>query len=364
MRRAASLAIVAVATIVSLALPRSAGADDASTPVQPGTTYALDPHAGTWLHGPNLPSPRQDAATVVLDGHIYVIGGFGPSGSPTSTTYVLEQPPGTNLTPSASAPPAPVFPVGSWTTARSIPEAIDHAAAAALDGYIYVAGGSVEKLVSNKFWRYDPGDDSWALMPPLPVPRYQATMQAYGDKLYLIGGASSHAQDERSIEVFDPATASWSLIDDALGSEREASQTALFGGRIALVGGRDREEHNFASCDLYDPDRNAWSVCSNLHLARSDFGLASVEDRLFAIGGTNLLTGVTSQTTEISGHDGEGWMDGRWMPFPREGMSVAVLGHIVWVIGGSSTDSTSPTASVLRYVIPTVKVKLGGRAPP
>ena len=346
----------------SSVLPHSAVADVATT-TQP-TTYALDPHAGSWLHGPNLPAPRQNAAVAVLDGHIYLIGGFGPGGSPTSSNFVLEQPPGTNLTPSASAPPAPVFPVGSWTTARSIPEAIDHAAAAALGGYIYVAGGSVEKLVSNKFWRYDPVDDSWAAMPPLPVPRYAATMQAIDGKLYLIGGASSHAQDERSIEVFDPATASWKLIDDALGSEREDSETALFGGKIVLIGGRDREEHNIASCDLYDPSHDKCLVCSSMHLARSDFGLASVEDRLFAIGGGNLLTGVTTQTTEISGQNGEGWMDGRWLPFPREGMSVAVLGHIVWVIGGSSSESTSPTASVLRYVIPLVKVKLGGRAPP
>lgn len=356
---------VAFAAALALAALAPAGPVTADEPpAQPQTTYALDPHGGTWLHGPNLPSPRQDAATAVLDGHIYVIGGFGPGASPTSTTFVLEQPPGTNLTPSESAPPAPVFPVGSWTAARSIPEAIDHAAAAALDGYIYVAGGSVEKLVSNKFWRYDPAEDSWASMPPLPVPRYQATMQAYDGKLYLIGGTASHGQDERSIEVYDPETRSWSMIENALGSEREASQTVLFDGKIALIGGRDRDEHNIASCDLYDPATNRWGVCSSLHTARSDFGLASVEDRLFAIGGGNLLSGITSQTTEISGRDGVGWMDGRWMPFPREGMSVAVLGHIVWVIGGSSTESTSPTASVLRYVIPIVRVKLGGRAPP
>jgi len=360
MRRIFSAAFLAAIATAAIAFPRSAIADEPT----PAPIYALDPHAGSWLHGPNLPAPRQDSAVAVLDGHIYVIGGFGPSGSPTASNFVLEQPPGTNLTPSASAAPAPVFPVGSWTTARAIPEAIDHAAAAALDGYIYVAGGSVEKLVSNKFWRYDPSDDSWATLPPLPVPRYAATMQPFGGKLYLIGGTSSHAQDERSIEVFDPATASWSLINDALGSEREASQTALFGGKIVLIGGHDRDEHNIATCDLYDPARNGWSACSSLHLARSDFGLASVEDRLFAIGGGNLLTGVTTQTTEISGQSGEGWMDGRWLPFPREGMVVAVLGHIVWVIGGSSSDSTSPTASVLRYVIPVVKVKLGGRAPP
>ena len=88
--------------------------------------------------------------------------------------------------------------------ARAIPEAIDHAAAAALGGYVYVAGGSVEKLVTNKFWRYDPADDSWAVMPPLPIPRYGPTMQAVDGKLYLIGGTASHGHDERSIEVFLP----------------------------------------------------------------------------------------------------------------------------------------------------------------
>lgn len=329
----------------------------------PEDRYALDPHAGVWLHGPSLPSPRQDAAVAVLGGRIYVIGGFGPDAGPTNTTFVLEPTPGTNLNPTLDQPPAPTLPVGTWTTARPIPEVIDHAAAATMGGFIYVAGGTVEKLVTNKFWRYDPSDDSWASMPPLPIPRYAPTMQAVNGKLYLIGGAASHGHDERSFEVFDPATASWSLIDNALPEEREASQTALFGGRIALVGGRDRDEHNLTSCDLYDAVRDAWAPCSSLHMGRSDFGLAAVDDRLFAIGGINMLSGLTTQTTEISGAGGRGWMDGHWLPAPRTSMSIAVVGHTVWVIGGSNWGAVSPTANVLRYVIPLVKVKFGGRAP-
>jgi Kelch motif protein len=329
----------------------------------PDDRYEIDPHAGVWLHGPNLPSPRQDTAIAVLGARIYVIGGLGPGAAPTDTTFVLEPASGTNLAPSPEQPPAPTLPVGSWSTARPIPEVIDHAAAASLDGYVYVAGGTVEKLVTNKFWRYDPSDDSWAVLPPLPVPRYGPSMQASNGKLYLMGGTSSHGHDERSIEVYDPATASWSLIQDALPVEREGSATSMFGGRIALVGGRDREERNQASCDLFDPANNAWSICSSLHLARSEFGLASIGDRLFAIGGVNLLSGLTTQTTEISGAGGQGWMDGHWMPAPRQGMSIAVIGHTVWVVGGSNWDATAPTASVLRYVIPLVRVKFGGRAP-
>ena len=126
----------------------------------------------------------------------------------------------------------------------------------------------------------------------------------------------------------------------------------------------DAQQHNITACDLYDAPHNDWSVCSNLHSGRSGFGLAAVDDRLFAIGGVNLITGVATQTIEISGAGGRGWMDGRWLPSPRTGMCVAVVGHTVWVIGGTNWDAVSPTASVVRYIIPLVKVKFGGRAPP
>lgn len=329
----------------------------------PSDTFELDPHAGVWLHGPNLPSARQDAATAVLGGRIYIIGGFGPNSSPTDTTYVLDFAAGTNLNPSMEEPPPPTLPVGSWSTARPIPEPVDHAAAASLDGYVYVAGGDIEKLVTNKFWRYDPADDTWAAMPPLPIPRYGPTMQALDGKLYLIGGATSHGNDEISIEVFDPDTASWSLIPYGLGVERLALASAVFEDQIAVVGGRDDEERNLTSCDLYNPQTNHWTACSNMHEARSGLGLAAIGDRLMAIGGVDVRASTTTQTTEISGDQAHGWMDGHWMPAPRTGMSIAVIGHSIWVIGGSSWDATAPTTSVLRYVVPIVKVKFGGRAP-
>jgi hypothetical protein len=339
------------------------GASPAPSPTTLPEHFALDPHAGTWLRGPSLPQPRQDAAAAVLDGRIYVIGGFGPNSESTSTNFVLEPPAGTDMSPAPDQPIPPIVPLGAWTQARPIPEAVDHAAAASLDGYLYVAGGSIEKMVTNKFWRYDPIEDDWVSLPPLPTPRYGAVMQAVNGKLYLIGGAASHGDDETSIEIYDPSTRSWSVIENELPAERYAPASAMFGDEIAVVGGRGRAEQNFTSCDLYDPKHDKWTACSSMNLARSGFGLACVDRHLFAIGGVNIMTGTTTQTTEISGANLSGWMDGHWLPAPRTGMSVAVLGHTVWVIGGSNWDATSPIASVIRYVIPLVKVKFGGRAP-
>jgi N-acetylneuraminic acid mutarotase len=358
---AAITSAAARSAILALVVAMFALGDATATPPP---QFELDPHAGSWLHGPDLPAPRQASASAVLGGRIYVIGGFGSDSEPTDTTYVLEPAVGTDLSPSLDKTPVPLLPVGSWTTARPIPEAVDHAAAASLDGYLYVVGGTIEKKVTNKFWRYDPIDDKWAALPPLPIPRWDPTMQAFNGKLYVIGGSSSGGDDETGIEVFDPADLTWTVIVRALGTEREESRTVIFGDKIAIVGGRDRQEHNQVSCDLYDPVHDAWSVCSDMHMGRSGFGLASVGDQMFAIGGVNQLTGITTQTTEISGHGGDGWMDGRWLPAPSQEMSVAVIGHIVWVIGGSNWDATAPTATVLRYVIPLVKVRFAGRPHP
>jgi N-acetylneuraminic acid mutarotase len=357
--------MIAIRSCVALAVAclAASSAMRASGDPTPAPQFALDPHAGSWLRGPNLPAPRQAAASAVLGGRIYVIGGFGADSQPTNTTFVLEPATGTDLSPSIDRPPPPTLPVGTWTTVRPFPESVDHAAAASLDGYIYVAGGTIEKMVSNKFWRYDPVDDTWTAMPPLPVPRWDATMQGVNGKLYLIGGSASGGNDEKGIEVFDTATNAWSVIPLALLVEREQSRTAMLGGRIAVVGGRDNTEHDEASCDLFNTADDSWKACSDMHTARAGFGLAAVGDQLFALGGVNELSGMTTQTTEISGHNAVGWMDGHWLPAPSQGMSIAVLGHIVWVIGGSNWDATAPTATVLRYVIPVVKVRFGGRPP-
>lgn len=343
-----------------------------------------DLNHGSWVRGPDLPEARQDAAAVVYQGRIYLIGGYGPKAAQESSTLVLE-PDLVTQTPRPEDQGGPIVAhLGAWTYAKPIPEAVDHAAAAALDGFIYVAGGRIEKLVTNKFWRYDPIADEWLELPSMPVPRYGPTMQAMNGKVFVIGGTSSHGNDERGVEIYDIASAQWTLVADALGVEREDASSVILGDRIAIVGGHDRGQHDLPYCDLWDPGRNRLSPCSNLHHARSSFGLAAIEDRLVAIGGEDrpdapLPVGIDAadpfqvdrftnrvaphgQTMEISGAGAEGWRDGPWMSAPRQGMATVTLNRAVWVIGGAHSWGVAPTKSVLRYVSPLTKVKLGGRS--
>lgn len=348
---AAAFAVVALSGSTLLA----AGSDDAYD-------VQADLNSGAWVRGPNLPAARQDAAAVVLADRVYVIGGFGPRSQQMDTTLVWD-PQVVATVPQDPAEQHAGSHLGSWTYAAPIPEPVDHAAAATYGSHIFVAGGRIENLVTNKFWRYDVANDSWVELPSMPVPRYGAVMQAYQDKLYLIGGAVSHGNDERSIEVYDVTHGRWSLQQDALPYGRTAMGSVLINDRIALLGGRDDDERDLTSCDLYDPLRNHWSLCSALRMPRSDFGVSEIGGRLLAVGGEDLRFNATTQTTEISEPALRGWLSGPWLPGPRHGMAQVTLGNVVWVIGGASWSGTAPTNVVYRYVSPVVRVKLKGRAP-
>ena len=319
-----------------------------------------DLNKGVWVRGPNLPSPRQDAAAAVIAGRIYLIGGFGPHNQQMDTTLVWEP----QIVPGQprGEPERAGARLGVWTYAARIPEPVDHAAAVAVGSYIYVAGGRIEDLVTNKFWRYDAGSDTWMQLPSMPIPRFGPTMQAVGDKLYLIGGAVSHGRDATSMMVYDIPSGQWSVREYATSYERVAPESVLIDGRIALVGGRDDNERNLPFCDLYDPSRDRWYTCVGLRQGRSDFGLSVVNGRLVAVGGEDLRAYQPTQTMEISEQAIRGWLSGPWMPSPRHGMSQVTLGNVVWVMGGSSSTGTAPSAQVLRFISPLVKVRFKGHA--
>ena len=355
---------------VQTAAPTSAPAP-ASTTTAAATPddYVLRPdlNNGRWVEGPTLPSPRQNAAVAVLNGRIYLIGGFGSDLRQHDTTFVL-QPPLVTSTPIPEFQGGPIpTNVGTWQTAAPVPESVDNAAAVSYLGYIYLAGGRIENKVTNKAWRYDPVDDRWAEMRSMPVPRHGATLQAMDGKLYLIGGAASHGNDDTSIEVFDIARNSWSLVQNALGNARIGVASTVTQGKIAVLGGMTREGAFLSSTDYYDPQRNRWTSASNMRTARANFGLTVVENRLVAIGGitpppTPDEEPAPTQTMEISAGYNSGWMGGPWMPFPRQGMAVATLGDVVYIMGGSPWYGVGPISDVRRYVSPLIKVRFGARA--
>src|SRR5438270_12703292 len=98
---------------------------------------------GVWFRAAPMPSARQEISTAVINGRIFVIGGFDSAGASTSTVEVYD--PTTN----------------SWSSAAPIPMATNHNAAAVAAGKLYAFGGT-----SNRVFLYNPGPNTWTDLVP------------------------------------------------------------------------------------------------------------------------------------------------------------------------------------------------------
>jgi hypothetical protein len=135
-----------------------------------------------WTKGPDLPEPRADASVVQVSGTVYVIGGLGADGKPTTTVYTLTPDPKTGVLP-------------EWKTAPdalTLPEARSGAAGvAAPDGLLLVGGEGPDGPVATTWHSlFDPQGvlQAWEVEAPLVAPQADATASIIGNDIWLYGG--------------------------------------------------------------------------------------------------------------------------------------------------------------------------------
>jgi hypothetical protein len=163
------------------------GGSDGQAP-QASTSQAVieDGAIGEWSDGPALPEPRDRASTIFFGGSIYVDGGFGEDGAPSTTTYVLAPDPDTGA-------------LGEWTASEELvlPEARADAAIVALADGILLVGGSNADGPTTTTWKaplnLDEGTlQAWEQQPgALFEPSTGSRAAQVGDYVWLYGGESS-----------------------------------------------------------------------------------------------------------------------------------------------------------------------------
>lgn len=130
---------------------------------------------------PALPEPRSDASVLLVSGTVYVFGGYGADGAPTTTVYSL-------------TPDGTTGELGDWTAVEglALPEARAGAAVVATpDGVLLIGGEGPDGPVTT-VWKSLLADDgslgAWEAEAALLRPQAGGTAALVGDFVWLWGG--------------------------------------------------------------------------------------------------------------------------------------------------------------------------------
>jgi N-acetylneuraminic acid mutarotase len=261
--------------------------------------------ATAWGSRPPLQVARVGAAYATIDGRILDAGGFDPP----IATY-------------DSAEVRRTTGAGVWRTVAPMGTPRANAAAAVLDGRVWVLGGYDDVAMLDSVQRYDPRTNTWSPGPALPEPRAQAGAAVLNGVLYLVGGDVPGGADEvrtASAIAFDPHQQRWTSIAP-LPAARDRLRLVAAGHYLYAVGGTAAEGTSLSSVDRYDPRTGAWTSVAPMRESRAVPGVTVVQhgrERLIAaIGGCQFAAGALVQfrrTTELFNP-----VTGRWRLLPAQ----------------------------------------------
>jgi N-acetylneuraminic acid mutarotase len=236
---------------------------------------AYDPCTNKWTTVAPLPvATYAHAAVTGTDGRIYVLGGFGGSGT---AAYAYD------VATNAWSTLAPMSTVRGYFGAGVGP-----------DGRIYAVGGQQNSggctvLASAEV--YSPVSNTWAPVGPMSAARTtHAVVTGADGRIYAIGGEDCSCTAYGSVEVFDFATSSWGPGVAMPTAQSVTAATKGPDGRIYVIGGESGANgcQSGATSLVQIFDGTAWTTGANMPTARRSLAVATgpgSKGFVYAIGG-------------------------------------------------------------------------------
>nr|XP_057932341.1 kelch-like protein 36 [Doryrhamphus excisus]XP_057932342.1 kelch-like protein 36 [Doryrhamphus excisus]XP_057932344.1 kelch-like protein 36 [Doryrhamphus excisus] len=237
----------------------------------------------------------------------------------------------------------------NWEIETQLPAQQSHHCLAVLGGFIFAAGGSssrdnVGDAACNRLYRYDPRHNQWTNGAPMNTPRVDFYLAAVGDCLIAVGGRNGLGTLS-SVERYDPAGNCWSYVA-GLPRLTYGHAGAVHHGVVYISGGHDYQIGPYRKDVLcYDPSRevDAWVECPPMSLARGWHAMASLNDLVYAIGGSDDHE-ATDERFDILHAESYNPRSRQWTQVapllsPNSEAGLAVWAGRIYVLGGYSWEA-------------------------
>lgn len=315
-----------------------------------------------WTKIAPFPEPSEEILGATAGGKMYVFAGLAPLWKPKGLVYEYD--------------PAS----DKWTKKKPMALPSHHVAFTEYKGKIYAFGGFVMPQTGpaawvpiNNSWEYDPQADSWKALAPMPIKRGSSLAAVVGDKIYVIGGATTRpGVNETSIDPnrpqlvlgtndeYDPETNTW-RERSPMPTPRNHAAIGVVNGKIYVIGGRVGAAFIAPSTDIsvveeYDPATDMWSPpLARMPTARSALAAGVIDGRIFIAGGEYQDTKMmaTFRAVEAYNPASNSWATLPSLPVSRHGLAGGAIGNRFYVVGGdvqsagTGLDVSSPESEYL-----------------
>lgn len=285
--------------------------------------------SGAWTKIASMPQGRDEEQAVAINGKIYLIGGAwddvkdGKRDERYTDGFMTEFDPQTNAWRERSHGL-------EGLTHQGV--AVLNGKIYMVGGF---AGGH-HTLPAAGVYSYDPATDKWQTLAPLPSPMGGISLAAVGGMIHVVGGRYMGEEGTLPVHlVYNPAGNSWHQAAP-LTTSRDHAGVFVVGGKIHLIGGRTGEAtQNTAVHEIYDPATDKWSSAAPMPTGRSSVAFAEYHDMLVLAGGECKM-GKTYDEVEAYDLRNDRWVKLPSLPGPRHGFAAAAAGDKLFLFGGST----------------------------
>ena len=243
------------------------------------TVEVYDTKNNSWQRLADMPTPRLYAGAAVMDGKIYVVGGYRVIDRRMKTLKVVEV--------------------------------------------------------------YDPQTDTWERKQDMSIPRRQFGIGVVAGKIYAIGGENLFADPSLldHVEVYDPVSDTW-VKRAELPSRRDEVKVAVVQDTIYVIGGFGWPPVGLgavlATIEAYHPKTNRWREKSDMPNLRTDFSTVVVDDKIYLIGGYGVALERFDgylKTVEVYDPETERWDDSLPMPTKNSPFGAEAVNDKIYILG-------------------------------
>jgi N-acetylneuraminic acid mutarotase len=183
--------------------------------------------------------------------------------------------------------------------------------------------------------------DNWSTKSPLDSPRSGLGAAALDGRIYVVGGTDISLQALSATDVYNPATNSWSSATP-LPRATSAPGVVALDGRLYSIGGVVpvglQSSVLTGAVEVYDPTNNSWTSRTPLPRPTQGLLVATVGGLIYALGG--LSAGGNENSTWIYNPQNDTWRQGAEMPAYQSSLAqtpdqVAVVDGKIYVFDQS-----------------------------